>query len=1118
MTDVALRLLGQVELVVDGTAVPLGGVRQRAIVALLALHRDRAVATNAIVDQVWGNDAPRTVLKSLSTMLSRVRPVLEPHGIEILNSGAGYQLHAPEGCVDLHAFRDAVSRARVAELGDDRATAIAELQAALACWVRPVPLVDIDGPFVEPTQAALAIERDAVTSDLARLHRLAGDPTRAVHLLRHLAEQAPTREDRQVELMRALTAVGRVDEAIAVYDETARRLADEVGIEPGAILRAARRDAVTPAAAHHVPIVGRERELEALEASLRAALQRDTRVVAITGEPGAGKSHLVEAFVGRVTERGFLAFVCRCEPTGTVPLHSLLQIFKQTTNRGMLDERDYPNLRDLLEHREADPAGDSGDLRRRLLLQEIMEIVLVLAAQGPLIVVIEDFHNADPMTLSVIEATSYEGIELPSILVLTARESELLRGGPAELALAEVAARGRVERIELEPLDREAIATLVKHEQPDVASDPVRMEIVHEGAGGNPLYARLLAGHLADHDDPEAPLPADVVALVRQRVLDVPERGRELLIAASVLGRDFTLNEAAALLDDDERLRQLRTFEARRSGLLEVVEGGARHRFTHGIVQRVTYELADPEHRAALHLGAARVRQDTSIGDLETVHHLLNARPLVSDHEVVERILDAARRTIGHGVNASAVKLLGALADLELQPLQQATALVLRGVALVADGAVAAAAELDRGIAEAQVLGAWEVVAEGLLARARVGRLPTFDEGQAHAAQLIAAIDSGHLDERRVGYLLVKLGEVLMPIDLEGAAAAMARADAVATRTGDDALARRVERIRVLELGARAFPAARCHDAAAALLERCLAVDDVTTASLTTVHLQNYRLRAGDLRGLAADADRFLALAADAGRHEVIHQLRAQRVAHTLATEPLAQAQQAVDALSAIDRGVAPTMAIAAGVLQRWTLRRERQTLAEYEHVLRGYIATGVRRPGLAALLVGCLVEQGRLDEARELLQPLPARLLSEPKDWALLSNLALLVDLAVDLHVVLPVDELRPILQAVAGDVVVLGGWILVLGRTERYLGRLEWSAGSFDEAVGHLERARTLDRESGFGLWSAWAARDEAVVRRLRGGPGDEDLAVELLDGALRTARRLGSIRLTRAVQEQF
>jgi DNA-binding SARP family transcriptional activator len=411
MSEVRLRLLGNVELVVDGATTSVGGVRQRAIIALLALHRDRAVPTSAIVGQVWGNDAPRTVVKSLSTMLSRSRRLLAPHGIQIVNSAAGYELRAPAGCVDLHAFRDAVSRSRVAELGDDRARAITELRTALAWWSRPSPLADLDGPFVEATRASLVIERDAATVELARLHRLAGDPMEAVELLEALAAQSPTREDRQVELMRALTTVGRVDEAVAVYDRTAKLLADQLGIEPGPLLSAARHEAASPpVGVSSDPVIGRDEELECLEEALRAALHRDMRVVAITGEPGAGKSHLVGAFVDRVLDRGFLAFVCHCEPTATVPLYALLQIFEQTTGRGLLDARDYPNLRDLLEQRVADPSGDAGDLSRRLLLQEIMEIVLVLAAQGPLIVVIEDFHNADPMTLSVIEGTSYEGI------------------------------------------------------------------------------------------------------------------------------------------------------------------------------------------------------------------------------------------------------------------------------------------------------------------------------------------------------------------------------------------------------------------------------------------------------------------------------------------------------------------------------------------------------------------------------------------------------------------------------------------------------------------------------------------------------------------------------------
>jgi hypothetical protein len=81
-----------------------------------------------------------------------------------------------------------------------------------------------------------------------------------------------------------------------------------------------------------------------------------------------------------------------------------------------------------------------------------------------------------------------------------------------------------------------------------------------------------------------------------------------------------------------------------------------------------------------------------------------------------------------------------------------------------------------------------------------------------------------------------------------------------------------------------------------------------------------------------------------------------------------------------------------------------------------------------------------------------------------------------------------------------------------------LELAAGHLDAAVAHLERARERDQAAGCALWAAWAAHDEAVARRRRAGPDDEAVAVPLLDRALRTAKRYGSPRLTRAIQEQF
>jgi DNA-binding SARP family transcriptional activator len=722
VTDVQLQLLGPVELVVGGRAVPLGGARQRALVALLALHRDRSLPTGTIVDQVWGSEAPRTVVKSMSTLLSRVRPLLEPHGIEILHAAAGYHLRAPVDTVDLHRFRDAVNRSRLAELNGDQAEAIRELHEALELW-RGTPLVGLDGSFVGPAQAGLLLERESATARLATLLQQAGDSEGAIALLQRLAEQTPLREDRHAELMRALTAAGRSADAVAVYDELHDRLVDQIGLDPGELVEAARREAAGRVGSG--ALIGRAKELEFLEDGVRQALQREMSVVMVSGEPGAGKTKLVQAFVDRVAGRGFVTLIGCCEPTATIPLHPLMQVFEQVTERGLIDAADYPALRLLLAESAADPAGEVGDLRRRLLLNEVASIVLVVGAQGPLIVVLEDFHNADPMTLAGVEATAYDGIELPALLVLTARESELLRQGPSELALAEVATRGNLRHLELPPLTRDDIHELVARTAPAVAADPALLATVHEGAGGNPLYAELLARHLADHAGDPGPLPADIVELVRERLLSVPERGRELLEAASVLGQEFTLDEAGALLGDDQRVRQLRVWEARRSGVLEPVPGSGRHRFVHGIVQRVAYELPTAEHRAELHLAASRTRGHSSVGDLEVLHHLVNARPLVTDEEVADRILDAARRTIDHGAYGSAVRIVDQAAGLRLDPARQAEVRVLSGVARVSDGNAEAVPALDAAIAEAKAAERWDLAAEGLLARTRVGRFVT---------------------------------------------------------------------------------------------------------------------------------------------------------------------------------------------------------------------------------------------------------------------------------------------------------------------------------------------------------------------------------------------------------
>lgn len=1116
MNAARLQLLGPVELVIDGVGHSLGGARQSALVAALAVAAGRVVPTSTVVDQVWGSAAPRTVVKSMSTLLSRVRPMLEPHGFEITFSDAGYRLDGPPDGVDAHAFRDCVGRSRVAELSNDVDGAVRELRAALDCWSGPA-LAGMDAPFAAQARAVLTLERDTAIADLARLHLRAGDPDTAVDLLRELADSAPLREDRQAELMHALTQAGRADEALAVYESVDTRLGDQLGLEPSESLRAARSEAAGP---DEGQIVGRSDELDQLETALREAVQRQMQLVLITGEPGSGKSHLVRAFMDRVSRRGFPALVGRCEPTATLPMHPFLQIFEQVAALGLIegldDPHSYPHLRSILTDDRPDPVGEAGGLRRRAIFNESATVVGRLTAQSPLIVVIEDFHNADAFSLAVLHAMAYEGEELPVIMVLTAREAELLQGGAAELAINEMALRRPLRRIRLAPLGPAHVAALVAQDHPEVAGDPALLQLVQDGAGGNALYASLLAKHIADHSDPAAPLPADIVELIQARLLAVPDRGRDLLLAASVLGQEFTLDEAGALLTDDQRELQLRTFEARRSGLLEVLPGGSRHRFVHGIVQRVAYELAPDALRALLHHRAAVVRERASVGDLEVLHHLLFARPFVTDAEVADRVLSSARRSIEHGMFETAIRIIGAADELDVDEARRVETVLLGGVAQVAGGDASGLATLDEGIAAARELDRWDLVAEGLIGRSRVGRAPTVVEADWYAHQLTDALDHGTFDDQRRAHLLGLCAEAWLNADSARAEAVLVEAETLTERL-DAGARRRVVRLRALQIAAIGGPAVDVAALVAPLVEEALAADDMVGAVLAAQTHQGARLRLGEFKACLADMDRFLGLAAAAGRHDIAYQLRAQRVALSLLTDSMPTAQRQLDGLVADHTGAIIALSSVTWVLQHWTIERERLGLGPWEGQLRRIVEESIR-PGFGMLLAPSLLELGRVDEARSIVAEAFSQVVGRRRDWSTTTALAVATDLAVDLGVEVDVEGARELLEPAAGEVVVLGGWMTAVGRVDRYLGRLDVLAGNLDGAIAHFDTARRLDRDAGSGLWAAWAARDEAVARRKRGAPGDVEAALPLLDGALRAAKRHGSTRLVRSIQAEF
>jgi DNA-binding SARP family transcriptional activator len=221
------RILGPLEVLKDGVSVPLAGQKQRALLALLLVRANDVVPTDRLVEQLWGDDAPRTASTSLQNFVSQLRKALGPEALE--TRAPGYRVQVDPEQLDLSRFDRLVRRAREAEAAD-RARL---LEQALGLW-RGSPLADFAyEPFaqheirrLEELRLATIEERIAADLELERHSELVPE-------LEVLVAEHPQRERLRGQLMLALYRAGRQTEALQAYQDTRRDLVEGLGIEPG---------------------------------------------------------------------------------------------------------------------------------------------------------------------------------------------------------------------------------------------------------------------------------------------------------------------------------------------------------------------------------------------------------------------------------------------------------------------------------------------------------------------------------------------------------------------------------------------------------------------------------------------------------------------------------------------------------------------------------------------------------------------------------------------------------------------------------------------------------------------------------------------------------------------
>jgi DNA-binding CsgD family transcriptional regulator len=396
----------------------------------------------------------------------------------------------------------------------------------------------------------------------------------------------------------------------------------------------------TSLARRRLAFVGRESEMGQLESAFETAAAGHGALIMLAGEPGIGKTALCEQVAGFVAARGGVSLVGHCYPevSAGVPYQPFVEAFE-----GYARERDaeslraelgssarevarmVPALRSLLPA-ELTVREDPEDERLRLL-SGVMEILRGLGASRPLLLVLEDLHDADRGTLDLLV---YLARHLPGVRLLvvgTYRDVEVDRAHPLSEALAELRRVSQVERMQLGELSVDEVQRLLAGSSRQTVARPLA-ELVHRRAGGNALFTHellrfLLAEGLVERRDGmlrrvgEASIagrmPEGLRDVVGKRLSRLSPETNQVLSVASVIGRDFQLEVLRRAHPRPEHELESALEEASAAAIVEersAVGATITYRFAHAFFQQTLYDEIVAPRRIRLHQHVARVLEE----------------------------------------------------------------------------------------------------------------------------------------------------------------------------------------------------------------------------------------------------------------------------------------------------------------------------------------------------------------------------------------------------------------------------------------------------------------------------------------------------------------------------
>lgn len=617
-----VRLVGRFAVLRAGPVperVGLGGRKAGRLLALLAARRGRDVPVSQVIDVLWADRPPQRPTRDVATLVSRLRRVLGAEAV--LGDRGSYRLGStPAIGVDLDE-----AAALVAECA--RLTDGAPARAVRA-GMRALELLDAGTVLADEPDSEWLRDLRAEYHALLRSARHAAaeaalcavEPDTA----RRVADAA-VRSDRFDEaahrlLMAAHQAAGDPNRALAVYRDLSAALADELGTDPAphtrrvheavlaeqqavAQVRGPRAAAASRGARITAPqvgqLVGRATELELLTEAWARAGDGEPGMWLVTGEGGIGKTRLAEELAAVAGAAGGLVLHARCyaserslflQPlvdamTGTLSGLPAARLRELAGPRAAALAGLIPELAGVLG--QADGTHGSSQMETRWIHEAVTGALRGLAAQRPVVLLLDDLHNAGLSTAELLHHLVRHCTDARLLLLATVRVEE---GQRALDALADVSSR-----LDLGPLSPTAVAQL----SAEAGQDAMAETILRRTRGHTLFVVETLRGLAAG----EVGAPESLQAVVLARLRRVGAETEELLRAGAVLGATVDPALVAAMLDLAPHVAALRCERAAAARLLHAA--GRAYEFANDLVQEVLYATTAAPTRIAHHRRAA---------------------------------------------------------------------------------------------------------------------------------------------------------------------------------------------------------------------------------------------------------------------------------------------------------------------------------------------------------------------------------------------------------------------------------------------------------------------------------------------------------------------------------